>query len=135
MINCTSTKYKGHVAMKIRLRPNNSTNNHTEVCKGLPEITGLMTEAKFPVKAGTSIKVGCKEGTTLKGSYWIRCIRDYKFDFGEEKPRCEGSTTEVCKSLPEIPYLMADTKFPVKAGIEFKVRCRDGKVLKGNHVL
>ena len=29
MINCTSTKYKGHVAMKIRLRPNNSTNNHT----------------------------------------------------------------------------------------------------------
>jgi hypothetical protein len=30
---------------------------------------------------------------------------------------------------------MADTKFPVKAGIEFKVRCKDGKVLKGNHVL
>jgi hypothetical protein len=61
-----------------------------------------MTETKFPVNAGTKIKVGCKEGTTLKGSYWIKCIGGYKFDFGEEKPRCEGSTTGLWNSIISI---------------------------------
>jgi hypothetical protein len=63
------------------------------VCKGLPEIAGLITGTKFPVNAGTQIKVECKKGTTLKGSNLIKCIGSNNFNFGKEKPRCESSTT------------------------------------------
>jgi hypothetical protein len=109
-----------------------------EVCKGLPEIAGLITETKFPVNAGTKINVGCKDGKTLKGNNWIQCVGGYKYNFGEVAPRCvdnsDNSTSDSCTSLPDIDYLVADTKFPVKAGTEFKVKCKDGWKLKGNHV-
>jgi hypothetical protein len=93
LVNCTSQRYQGHASMRIRLRPENSTHNHTGngSCHAFPTIFGKdlvpLNGTNFPVEAGNSITLVCKNGKKLMGDWYPMCVNGTDFKF-KEKPRC-----------------------------------------------